>query len=50
VGHDHAVVAAQDELVPARSCDFRVQGLREGEGNMGSVSWRRVGVVLEDFG
>ena len=50
VRHDHAVLATQDELLSSRSCDFRVYGLRESKGNMGSMRWRRGRVVLEDVG
>ena len=35
--HDHALLPAQDELLPARPSDLRIEGLGEGERNAGTV-------------
>lgn len=47
VGHDHALLAAQDELAPVGTGDFRIEGLREGEGDVRTGGWGREGVVEE---
>ena len=38
VRHDHALLSAQDELLPACPSDLRIEGLGEGERNAGPVS------------
>ena len=36
--HDHTLLPAQDELLPARPSDLSIEGLREGERNARPVS------------
>ena len=36
--HNHTLFSAQDELLPARPSDLRIEGLGEGERNAGPVS------------
>lgn len=36
--HNHTLLPAQDELLPARPSDLRIEGLGEGERNAGPVN------------
>ena len=36
--HNHTLLPAQDELLPARPSDLRIEGLGEGERDAGPVS------------
>ena len=45
MGHEHAFLAAEDELLAIGTGDFGVDGLGEGEGDEGSV-YRGLGLEM----